>query len=151
MRAVTAAVLALGIAAPVIAQERVALTPVPNPAIRSEALKVCASGEKSRLFVHPADACWTAFTLSLAAHSYADAVQAVRTGCDKYRRGDHCTFLGDIEEQAGSFVPVTGGGDRAAFGRVLARTAARVNPVDVVDAEIGVDMRSLSATARSTQ
>ena len=127
--------------------DRVPVTNKADPAIRAEAMRVCATNQTSRLFIHAADACWTAFTLSLEAKNYADALQSVKNGCEKYGRGDHCLFLEDLKQQRSGLVPVAAGVDRGGVGEALQRAAELVNPVDIVDAELGAIQRRSSARA----
>ena len=127
--------------APAAQEVRVALTNTPAPALRAAAAKVCATGERSLLFVQPADACWTSFTLSVRKNDAAASLQAVRHGCEKYGRGDHCMFLRDIGPRNAAPVQVSAHGTLRHLADDLRRAAASVDPVDIVDAELGGDLR----------
>ena len=146
MKTLAAAVMAsliLYSQAPAAQEVRVALTNAPAPAVRAAASKVCATGERSLLFVHPADACWTSFTLSLKENDAAAALQSVRHGCEKYGRGDHCMFLKATGPSSAAPVQINAQGTSRYVADGLRRAAASVDPVDIVDAELGADLRRL--------
>jgi len=117
------------------------ITSRPDPAIRAEALNVCATGRVSVHFVQPADACWTSFTLSLDAKNYLQALQSVKYGCQQHGRGDHCLFLAHLASQNTGIVQTRAAADQAVLGDALRRAAASMHPLDTLDAEIGVEQR----------
>lgn len=103
----------------------------------TEAEAVCQSGKRSRLYDEPAEACWGAFEEAVDRLEFANAAAAVRRGCEKYGRGDYCTFIAWFEEGKTRVIVMRPGRENERIGRALAYAAEFLWPPDVEDAEIG--------------
>jgi hypothetical protein len=104
----------------------------------TEAAAVCESGRSSRFYSDPADSCWAAFEEAVDRLEFAEAARVARRGCEKFGRGDYCTFMAWFDAAKPRVIVVRRGSENERIGRALAYASEFLWPVDVEDAELGL-------------